>query len=44
LTPNVDPSQYDVKIEFSNNFKNLDELVIMINYTVPEDLPVTKAQ
>ena len=44
LTPNVDPSQYDVKIELSNNFKNLDELVIMINYTVPEDLPVTKAQ
>jgi len=33
-----------VKIEFSNNFKDLDELVIMINYTVPADLPVTKAQ
>lgn len=40
----LDPTFYDLRIDFSHNFKDFDELVIMVNLTVPNDLPVTKAQ
>ena len=43
-TSAFDSSLYDLKIDFSRNYRNLSELVIMINLTVPTDLPVTKAQ
>jgi len=33
-----------LKIDFSHNYKDLDEFLITINLTVPTDLPITKAQ